>query len=79
MVDKEILNKIAAYEYLVSKPYDSLLTLKNRVGEEFVDYLQRTGIIKLGINSAAVKRYQVTSNGERIIRIELRSLYLMLI
>ncbi len=80
MVDKEsTIEKIDAYEYLLKKPFDSLSTLKKQVGEVFVNYLQRTGIIKFGLNSAAEKRYQVTSRGERIIMIELRSLYLKMI
>lgn len=80
MVDKEnTIKKIDAYEYLLKNPFDSLSTLRKKVGDGFVDYLQRTGIIKFGLNSAAEKRYQVTSRGERIIMIELRSLYLKMI
>lgn len=76
MVNAEIDKEIKYYEYLLDNPNGQLSTLLNETDKEFVDRMQRTGIVRFGLDSAANRRYQVTSMGERIIRIELRSLRL---
>ena len=76
MTNEEIAEEIERYNYLIVNPNGLLSDLREKTGNEFVDRMQRTGIIKFGLDSAANRRYQVTSMGERIVQIELRSLYL---
>lgn len=67
--------EIEAYEYLKDNTFGSLSTLIEKIGKNFVDYLASAGILAFGINSVAERRYQVTTKGEKIIKIQLRALY----